>query len=147
MGGEQRNAVFLAVNLLTLGGFEVLAQLTVEDKDIMQRIREKVKQTQNKSIPKWIDQAVDVAAIATRLQGLGMMDVCQSIPKSDVEYAFAQWFASMVDSIEQDPEWFINQFHANKFKNHLPCLDELDRNESSHLVGDENLEKSSLLIS
>ncbi|MCT7971152.1 hypothetical protein [Laspinema olomoucense] len=145
MGGEQKNAVFLAVNLLTLGGFEVLAQLTVEDQDIMQRIREKVK-NQDKSIPKWIDQAVDVSSVATRLQGLGMMDVCQHIPQSDVEYAFAQWFKSMVNSIEEDPEWFIQKFDSQAFQKHIPCLDELDRNESDDLVPPQTIDKSSLLI-
>jgi hypothetical protein len=120
-----------------------LAQLTV-DKDIMQRIQEKVKS--DKSIPKWIDTAVDVVAIANRLQALGMAE-CQYCSNDIVQYAFSKWFTSMINQIEEDPEWFIQQFDKEKFQNHIPCLDELDGNELDDLVPPETIDKSSLLIS
>jgi hypothetical protein len=114
------------------------------DKDIMQQIQAQVK-SNDKSIPKWIDQAVDLIEIANRLQALGTAD-CQYCSNDIVQYAFSKWFASMINSIEEDPEWFIQQFDKEKFQDHIPCLDELDRNESDDLVPPQIIDKSSLLI-
>ncbi|MCT7965036.1 hypothetical protein NG799_01655 [Laspinema sp. D1] len=88
----------------------------------MQRIVEKVKVV---SIPKWVDQAIDIKAIATRLQAVGIME-CQCVPTETVEYAVSEWFKAIVDSIESDPEWFINKFNQEKFRKHIPYPDELE---------------------
>lgn len=84
-----------------------------------------LKRTFVKPIPQWIEQAIELDSIAEKLQNSGLMD-CERIPTEQVKYAAAQWFAAIVDAIEEDPDWFISKFETQKFRDNLPYLDELD---------------------
>ena len=81
----------------------------------------KVMQLQVKTIPEWLQKltVIDSLAIIDLLQRKGFCD-CDRIPTEDIKFALAQWFKSLVDSIEADPDWWIEKHGLKHFTEHLP---------------------------
>ena len=74
-----------------------------------------------KEIPEHLKTfSLDVDSIVEKLQSKGFCD-CDRIPVHEIKLALAQWFQYLVDSIDEDPEWFLEKFGLNKhFIKHLP---------------------------
>ena len=68
-----------------------------------------------------IGKLIDVDAIVERLQALDCQQ-CAAFTESQVKLAFLKWIENHIESIETDPEWFINRDFKH-FSKHLPELD------------------------
>ncbi|MCU0547256.1 MAG: hypothetical protein MUE44_34715 [Oscillatoriaceae cyanobacterium Prado104] len=64
---------------------------------------------------------VDLNAIADRLQGTGCCG-CEPFEAEQVKLAFIKWLENHLESIEQNPEWFVRQ-NPKHFEKYLPELD------------------------
>ncbi|MBW4680620.1 MAG: hypothetical protein KME19_10945 [Microcoleus vaginatus WJT46-NPBG5] len=94
-----------------------------------------------KEIPNWLQKfcVLDTEAIIEILQKKQFCD-CDRMPTSEVKYALTQWFKSLVDSIEADPDWFINAHCSKHFTQHLPepfDVEEFDSGAWTQSIDDE----------
>ena len=62
---------------------------------------------------------LDLDLIVERLQIDGVLD-CDRIPPQAIKQALIHWFDSLVESINEEPEWWIRKHCTKQFENHLP---------------------------
>jgi len=66
-----------------------------------------------------IETKLDLDLIVERLQADGVLN-CDRIPDSQVKQALIHWFNSVIESMNEEPEWWIRNHCTKQFKNHLP---------------------------
>ena len=71
---------------------------------------------------------VNIAAIVTRLQSLDVCS-CSCLEPAQVKVAFLDWLIHHLESIEADPEYFVNE-NRKHFSRHIhDCLMDLECRE------------------
>jgi hypothetical protein len=68
-----------------------------------------------------IGKLIDLDAIIDRLQAIDCQQ-CAAFTNEQVKFAFLKWIENHLESIEMQPEWFINKDFKH-FNKHLPELD------------------------
>ena len=63
----------------------------------------------------------DLELIVERLQLSGLWD-CDMMPPGAVQEAFLKWLNSTIESINDDPQWWVQHIGSTEFKSHLPEL-------------------------
>lgn len=82
-----------------------------------------VKWTEStKVLLKFMEQVVNLDEVIDRLQATDCQN-CSMFSKEQVKFAFLKWIEQHIESIETDPEWFINHNFKHFYRN-LP-FDEL----------------------
>lgn len=64
---------------------------------------------------------LDLDLIVERLQADGVLN-CDRIPSSQVKQALIRWFDFIVESMNEEPEWWIRNHCTKQFEKHLPEL-------------------------
>lgn len=77
----------------------------------------------DKSLLESIGKLIDLDATVQRLRDFNCQN-CLAFTDEHITFAFVKWFESTIESIEQEPEWYIKN-EPKVFKQNLP-FDELD---------------------
>lgn len=77
-----------------------------------------MQQTQRENQSK-IETKLDLDLIVERLQADGVLN-CDRIPPQAIKQALIHWFDSIVESMNEEPEWWIRNHCTKQFKSHLP---------------------------
>lgn len=75
----------------------------------------------DKMLESAIGKLIDLDAIVARLQAVDCQG-CAPFTESQVKFAFLKWIEEHIESIEMQPEWFINQDFKH-FDRNLPFDD------------------------
>jgi hypothetical protein len=75
----------------------------------------------DKMLAESIGKLIDLDAIVDRLQAVDCQQ-CSMFSHEQVKYAFLKWLEQHIDSIEDQPEWFLNN-EPKHFYRHLPFDD------------------------
>lgn len=62
---------------------------------------------------------LDLDLIVERLQADGVLN-CDRIPPQAIKQALIHWFNSIVESMNEEPDWWIRNQCPKQFENHLP---------------------------